>query len=85
MRGALWLSGLLHLGTVGALVALHVIAGLGAAHLVGVGLITAILAYEHWIVRPSDLSRIGKAFFDLNGYVSIAYLMATLVDVLVLG
>ncbi|MCB9712566.1 MAG: UbiA family prenyltransferase [Myxococcales bacterium] len=85
VRGALWLSGLLHLGTVGALVALHRVAGLGLAHLVGVGLIAAILVYEHWIVRPGDLSRLGKAFFDLNGYVSIAYLVATAVDVLLLG
>lgn len=84
VRGALWLSGLLHLGTVAALVALHSIAGLGLPHLLGVGLIAVILVYEHWIVRPSDLSRLGKAFFDLNGYVSIAYLVATAVDVLVL-
>lgn len=85
IRGALWLSGALHLGTVGALLSLHAIAGLGVAHLAGVVLITGILAYEHWIVRPSDLSRLGKAFFDLNGYVSIAYLVATAVDVLVMG
>jgi 4-hydroxybenzoate polyprenyltransferase len=81
IRGALWLSGLLHAGTFAALVALHLHAGLGSAHAVGVGLIGAILAYEHWIVRPHDLSRLGKAFFDLNGWVSLAYLAATLVDV----
>ena len=34
-----------------------------------------MLAYEHWIVRPDDLSRIDKAFFDLNGYVSLAFLV----------
>ena len=45
-------------------------------------LITGILAYEHWIVRPSDLSRLGKAFFDLNGYVSIGYLAAMAYSVL---
>ncbi|MEM7158332.1 MAG: UbiA-like polyprenyltransferase [Myxococcota bacterium] len=85
IRGALWISALLHVATVGALVFLHVSVGLGVAHLAGVGLIAAILVYEHWIVRPSDLSRLGKAFFDLNGYVAIAYLVATLVDRLVLA
>lgn len=82
IRGALVLSAALHVGTIAALVALHLIAGLGLAHLCGVGLIAAILVYEHWIVRPDDLSRLGKAFFDLNGYVSIAYLAAAAVDVL---
>lgn len=80
IRGALWISGLLHVGTVVALVVLHTSAGLGLAHLLGVLLIAAILVYEHWIVRPDDLSRLGKAFFDLNGYVALAYLAATLTD-----
>ena len=43
----------------------------------------ALLVYEHAIVRPSDLSRLDVAFFNLNGYVSVAFLAATLVDVLV--
>lgn len=83
VRGALWISGALHVGTVASLLALHGIAGLGLAHAVGVGVVLVILAYEHWIVRPDDLSRLDKAFFDLNGYVSIGYLVAMLVEVAV--
>jgi 4-hydroxybenzoate polyprenyltransferase len=82
VRGALWFSGVLHLLTAGALVGVHLLAGLGIAHLVGMVLVIAILLYEHWIVRPSDLSRINKAFFDLNGWISIAYFAAMLIDVL---
>jgi 4-hydroxybenzoate polyprenyltransferase len=81
VRGALWISGLLHLVTAAALVALQLFAGLGLAHLVGLIAVVAILAYEHWIVRPDDLSRIDKAFFDLNGWISIAYFAAMLIDV----
>lgn len=84
IRGALWISALLHVATLSALGALHVVAGLGVAHLLGLLLIAAILVYEHWIVRPDDLRRLDKAFFDLNGYVALAYLAAVLVDVLVL-
>ncbi len=82
VRGALWISGGLHGATVASLLVLHPIAGLSAIHLVGVALVAAILIYEHWIVRPNDLSRLGKAFFDLNGYVAIAYLATILLDVL---
>ena len=50
--------------------------------MVGVALVLALLVYEHAIVRPSDLSRLDVAFFTLNGYVSIAFFAATLLDVL---
>jgi 4-hydroxybenzoate polyprenyltransferase len=80
--GALFLSALLHLVTVGALLALASVAQLGAPYLVGVAVVIALLAYEHAIVRPNDLSRLDVAFFNLNGYVSVAFFVATLVDTL---
>jgi len=82
---ALELSAGLHIATIVALVLLHCGAGLGLFHGFGLALITAILVYEHWIVRPNDLSRLGRAFFDLNGYVSLAYLAATLIDLFAFG
>jgi 4-hydroxybenzoate polyprenyltransferase len=82
VKGALVLSALLHLVTVGALLALAFVAGLGTPYLVGVAVVLALLAYEHAIVRPSDLSRLDVAFFNLNGYVSVAFFVATLVDTL---
>ncbi len=79
--GALWISAGLHVVTVGMLVGLHLSAGLGWPHALGVLLIGGLLAVEHWLVRPGDLSKLGKAFFDVNGYISLAYLGCTLVDV----
>jgi 4-hydroxybenzoate polyprenyltransferase len=79
---SLVVSALLHVVTVVALIALAHVAGLHRAYLVGTTLITALLAYEHAIVRPSDLSRLDVAFFNLNGYVSVAFFLATLLDVL---
>lgn len=71
-----------HLVTVAALVAAGVAAGLGPIYFVGVAAVAAILIYEHAIVRPSDLSRVDVAFFNLNGYVSMVYFVATLAQVL---
>jgi 4-hydroxybenzoate polyprenyltransferase len=79
-HGALWLSGGLHVATAVALVFLHLNAGLGGWHGAGLALVAVILAYEHWIVGPGDLGKLDKAFFDLNGYVSLAYLAFTLLD-----
>ena len=76
--GAMWVSGLLHVGTVGLLAALPWLTPLHWPYWAGWVLITGVLAYEHAIVRPGDLSRIDKAFFDLNGYVSLVFFGAVL-------
>jgi len=41
-----------------------------------------LLAYENWLVRPHDLSRVNSAFFTLNGIVSFVLLLFTILDVL---
>ncbi|HEY6478342.1 MAG TPA: UbiA-like polyprenyltransferase [Polyangia bacterium] len=82
VSGALAISAVFHLITAGALLALASVAYLGAPYLVGVAVVIALLAYEHAIVRPNDLSRLDVAFFNLNGYVSVAFFVATLVDTL---
>jgi 4-hydroxybenzoate polyprenyltransferase len=83
VAGSLVISGALHAVTLGALVALASVAHLGVPYLAGVAVVAALLVYEHAIVRPSDLSRLDAAFFTLNGYVSVVFFAATLVDVLV--
>ena len=81
VSGALVISAALHLVTLVALCALRPVAQLGAPYLTGVAVVTALLAYEHAIVRPDDLSRLDVAFFNLNGYVSVAFFLSTLADV----
>jgi 4-hydroxybenzoate polyprenyltransferase len=41
----------------------------------GIGVVAALLAYEHSLVRPNDLSRINAAFFTVNGYISVLFLI----------
>ncbi|MDA7979824.1 MAG: putative 4-hydroxybenzoate polyprenyltransferase [Pirellulales bacterium] len=45
--------------------------GLGWVYLAGVALVAGLLAYEHFIVRPDDLTRVNVAFFQVNAVVSI--------------
>jgi 4-hydroxybenzoate polyprenyltransferase len=82
VTGALVISAVLHAVTVAALAALVPLALLGAPYVIGVLVVFGLLVYEHAIVRPNDLSRLDMAFFTLNGYVSVAFFAATLVDVL---
>jgi len=78
--GALWISGALHVATVACLVGVGLVLGRGVVYYAGCLAIGAILAYEHALVKPGDLSKIDKAFFDLNGYVSLAFFGCVLVD-----
>ena len=43
-------------------------------------LIALLLAVEHALVRPSDLSKLNRAFFDINGYVSVAFFLCVALD-----
>lgn len=61
-----------------------VVTGMGLAFYVGAAGVAAILAYESWILRKGDLSRINLAFFNLNGYVSLLFALATVIDLYVI-
>lgn len=80
LKGAMVFSGLLHMVTVGALIAVPMAVPLMWPYWIGVGLIGSTLVYEHWLIRPNDLSKMDKAFFDLNGAVSLIYLGAILLS-----
>ena len=80
---ALRLSAVCHALTTILLIGLGTVAGLGLAYYLGVGIATALLAYEHAIVQPHDLSRLNLAFFNVNGVISLTLFVATLAALLV--
>ncbi len=41
----------------------------------GIAVVALLLAYEHSLVKPDDLSRINAAFFTVNGYISLLFLL----------
>jgi 4-hydroxybenzoate polyprenyltransferase len=83
VASGLRLSSLFHVVTVIFLLLVGLTARLGAIYWLGLAAVSLILFWEHRLVRPNDLSRINKAFFDLNAYVSLGYFLTTLADVFV--
>jgi 4-hydroxybenzoate polyprenyltransferase len=71
-----------HLVMVLFLVALYWAAAphLGDIYLTGVLAVTILLLYEHWLVRPDDLSRVNQAFFHVNGIISVGLLLVVLLQ-----
>jgi 4-hydroxybenzoate polyprenyltransferase len=78
---ALWISGFLHAFMVILLAALFLSMGLGVLSLTGLGIVTVLLAYEHSLVKASDLSRVNAAFFTINGWISMLLFVTTGIDI----
>jgi 4-hydroxybenzoate polyprenyltransferase len=41
----------------------------------GVAVVAALLTYEHSLVKADDLSKLDAAFFTMNGYISLSFLL----------
>jgi 4-hydroxybenzoate polyprenyltransferase len=78
---ALWLARGFHVLTVALLLALYGLTPLHPVYLLGVGVVAALLAYEHSLVKADDLSRVDVAFFTLNGWIGLGYLATVLLSV----
>ncbi len=82
---SLRLAMLCHAAMVGLLILLWWVAGLGTVYLIGVAAVAILLAYEHWLVRPDDLTRVNQAFFHVNAVISVGLLVIVIVDGIVQG
>jgi 4-hydroxybenzoate polyprenyltransferase len=80
---SLLVARLLHATSWSMLALTGLIFGLGALYWAGVLLAAGLFIYEHSLVRPDDLSRLDMAFFNMNGYISVAVFIFTLLDYLI--
>ncbi len=69
-----------HLLTLVMLFLLWKTAALGPLFLGGIVLIGLLLLYEHWLVRPDDLTRVNIAFFNVNAIISFGILLLGCLD-----
>ena len=84
--GALRLAAVCHAGMIIVLALLPLVTsplGLGPIYWIGVALVAGLLIWEHWMVRPDDLTRVNIAFFNINAIVSIGLFFVVMLDLLV--
>ncbi|MBA2626969.1 MAG: UbiA family prenyltransferase [Gemmatimonadales bacterium] len=79
-RRAILAAKLLHGVTIPALALFGFGAGFGLVYYAGLVVAAGILAYEHHLVRPGDLSRLDAAFFTMNGVMSVTVFGFALAD-----
>ena len=72
---ALWIARAMHVGVVVLLAWLAASFALPWPAWAGIAVVAALLAYEHSLVRADDLSKLDAAFFTMNGYISMSFLL----------
>jgi len=82
VNGSLWAARLFHLVMLVLLVGLYMVMQLGSFFMAGIAVVVAMLAYEHWLLRNGDLRKLDAAFFNMNGYISVAILIFTALELL---
>lgn len=75
---ALFLSRLCHVLACGAWLLLGLVYHFGVFYFLILGTIALILRWEQRLLSPTDLSRLNRAFFTLNGYVGILFFFSIL-------
>jgi 4-hydroxybenzoate polyprenyltransferase len=83
IRGALAVARAFHVLMICLLIALVVSFGLGKLAVAGVIAVALLLAYEHSLVSPTDLSKLNAAFFTMNGVISVVFFLFVAADLLV--
>jgi 4-hydroxybenzoate polyprenyltransferase len=72
---ALLIARAMHVGVIALLGWLAVSFGLPWPAWAGIAVVAALLSYEHSLVKPDDLSKLDAAFFTVNGYISMLFLL----------
>ena len=75
VANALWISRVMHLGVIALLLSLAASLKLPWPAWAGIAVVAALLAYEHSLVKADDLSKLDAAFFMVNGYISLLFLL----------
>jgi 4-hydroxybenzoate polyprenyltransferase len=82
IQGSLWVARLFHVFMLLLLIALISAFGLGKLAIAGVIAVALLLAYEHSLVSPRDLSKLNAAFFTMNGVISVVFFVFVAADLL---
>ena len=75
IANALVIARVMHIGVVALLSWLAASFALPWPAWAGIVVVAALLTYEHSLVKADDLSKLDAAFFTMNGYISVSFLL----------
>lgn len=77
---ALAVARLSHAGVPVALLIAGLTVGAGLFYYLGLAIVVVLLGWQHRLVRPDDLSRVGLAFFQANVAISVIMMVALILE-----
>lgn len=83
VKASLWTARALHALAVLLLLGPYFLLQLGMIYLAGLIVISGLFIWEHRLISAEDLSRLDVAFFNMNGWISITFLIFGAADILV--
>ncbi|MEZ0323965.1 MAG: UbiA-like polyprenyltransferase [Hydrogenothermaceae bacterium] len=81
IKRAIQIARFFHILTFVFIIVSGVLAGMKFIYFIGVFILAGFLVYEHSLIKEDDLSKVNKAFFTVNGFVSIIFLLFVLADI----
>ncbi|MGC9344632.1 MAG: UbiA-like polyprenyltransferase [Bacteroidales bacterium] len=82
-KGAIRLSIITHIISALMILVIGIIAGFGVWYWAGSFIFAGLLAYQHMIVKPDDLSKLNLAFFTTNGIASLIFAAFNIAEIVV--
>lgn len=81
-RRALAIALVLHFISALIVIAIGILAGFNIYYWIGAFLFIALMIYQHYLVRPTDISKVNMAFATTNGLASVLYAIFNIVSIL---
>ena len=72
---------LMHILSVVFFIITGTILGMEILYWIGLGVASFLLVWEHYIVKPDDLTKVNISFFNLNALVSVFISLGGILDV----
>ncbi len=83
IKKAIFFSRIFHTLTFIFLILTGIYGSLGIVYYIGLIILTVFLIYEHNLIKENDLSKINTAFFTVNGFISILYMIFVALDIFI--
>jgi len=80
INNALRLSVVLHILSAACVIMPLFFTHFSWVYYIGIAFFCAMLIYQHLLVKPSDISKVDRAFATTNGYASVVFAVCFLVD-----
>lgn len=80
IKNALRLSVVLHIGSAACVILPIFFSTFSYFYYAGVVFFCVMLTYQHLLVKPTDISKVNRAFATTNGYASVVFALCFLID-----